>query len=251
MDPNLLVALQSPVPDNLRMAGDSKARLVTAATEGEPARGFSVRLEGVTLADLIQMKCWSGARECLRISSEGRSGALQFSNGQLTHAVAPGLVGENAVFELLLWKTGDCEPCLSSLPPRSAVRRSWQSLLLDAAKAMDDEAAGLDAPVNAEVTDLDNTMMPLSSRAVWLRMSDGGQVLESAGEVKDLASTATYALHMASHIGVALGFDDFSGCELRNGELRTVLVVEDDGDVSACQSDSEADVAQARARAGI
>jgi hypothetical protein len=176
---------------------------------------------------------------------------LQFSNGQLTHAVAPGLVGENAVFELLAWETGDCEPSLSSLPPRSVVRRSWQSLLLDAAKAMDEDAAGLDAPVNAEVTDLVNATLPLSPRAVWLRMSEGGQVLDSAGAAKDLASTATYALHMASHIGVALGFDDFSGCEWRNGQLRTVLVVEDDGEVSAYQSDSEADVAQARARAGI
>jgi hypothetical protein len=197
------------------------------------------------------MKCWSGARECLRISSEGRVGALQFSNGQLTHAVAPGLVGESAVFELLLWTSGDCEPCASSLPPRSAIHRSWQGLLLDATKAMDEEAAVADGLLGPEVTELDNTTMPLSSRAAWLRMGDGGQVLESAGAVKDLASTATYALHMANHIGVALGFDDFSGCELRNGELRTVLVVEDDGDVSAYQSDCEADVAQARARAGI
>jgi hypothetical protein len=232
------------------MAGETKVRLVTA-TEGEPPRGFNVRLEGVTLADLIQMKCWSGARECLRISSEGRLGALQFSNGQLTHAVAPDLVGEAAVFELLLWKTGDCEPCLNTLPPRSAVRRSWQSLLLDAAKALDEENAASDAPLSEEFTDFDNTTSTSSSRMASLRMSDDGQVLESVGAAKGLASTVTYALHMANHIGVAFGFDGFSGCELRNGELRTVLVVEDDGDVSAYQSDSEADVAQARARAGI
>jgi hypothetical protein len=246
-----LVAHKFTLLDNCRMAGESKARLVMAATEAGPAQGFNVRLEGVTLADLIQMKCWSGARECLRISSEGRLGALQFSNGQLTHALAPDLVGESAVFELLLWKTGDCEPCLSSLPPRAAVRRSWQSLLLDAAKTLDEEAAASDAPLSAEVTDLDNPTSPSSSRVVSLRMSEGGQILESVGAAKELASTATYALHMANHIGVAFGFDGFSGCELRNGELRTVLVVEENGDVSAYQSDSEADVAHARARAGI
>lgn len=228
------------------MAGDGKVRLVTA---GGPPQGFSVRLEGITLADLIQMKCWSGARECLRISSDGRVGAVQFSGGHLTHAVAPGLVGEAAVFELLAWKTGDCEPCLSSLPPRSAVRRSWQSLLLHAAKAIDEEAAASAGPVADSAKAPAATTPP--SRRASLRMSMDGQLLESSGAAKELASTATYALHMASHIGVTLGFDTFSGCELRSRELFTVLIVEENGDVSAHQSEREADVAQARARAGL
>lgn len=232
------------------MAADSKVRLVTQGTEGEPAQGFNVRLAGVSLADLIQMKCWSGARECLRLSSQGRLGVLQFSNGQLTHAVAPGLVGEDALFELLSWTSGDCEACTCALPPRSAIHRSWQSLLLDAAKTLDEEAAGLDEPLGTEVTELDNTTT-LSPRAVSLRMSGDGMVLESTGVAKDLASTTTYALHMASHIGAALGFEAFNGCELCNGKLWTVLAMDEQGDVWAYQSDSEADVAQARALAGI
>jgi hypothetical protein len=238
------------------MASDTKVRLVTTATAGEVGQGFNARLAGVTLADLIQMKCLSGARECVRVSSGDKVGALQFSSGQLTHAVAPDLVGEGAVLALLRWKTGDCEACSSLLPPRSMVRRSWQSLLLDAAKAMDEEAAASKrasiGSTSPPVVDLDDSSPPPApSRIVSVRMTADGQVIESAGAADDLAASSAYAMHMANHIGLELGLDAFAGCELRGGELRTVLVVEENGDVSAYQSNRDSDVAQARARAGL
>ncbi len=232
------------------MASETNVRLVTRATaKGAAGQGFNARLAGVTLADLIQMKCLSGARECVRILSGDKVGALQFSNGQLTHAVAPDLLGESAVLALLLWKTGDCEPCSSLLPPRSAVRRSWQSLLLDVAKAMDEQATVAGAALAVDLAD--DTPTPVRSRAVSVRMTADGQVLESVGEAEELAATTAYALHMANHIGLGLGLDAFAGAEMRGGALRTVLVVEDSGEVSAHQSIHDADVAQARTRAGL
>jgi hypothetical protein len=48
-----------------------------------------------------------------------------------------------------------------------------------------------------------------------------------------------------------LGLDAFKGCEFRAGELRTVVVVEANGEVLAVQSNQEADVAEAKMRIGF
>jgi hypothetical protein len=235
------------------MGSEKKIRLVVPDSGTGLAQGFSARLTGVTLADLIQMKCLSGASECIRIASAGKVGALQFSKGQLSHAATADLQGDNAVLELLNWRTGDCAPCATPLPPQSLVRRPWQGLLLHAAKTIDERAAAAPEPApSTAVAELgEDTPTPVRARPVSLRLSRDGQVLESTAGADDLAATTAYAVHMANYIGQRLGLDAFSGGELRAGELRTVLVAEASGDVLAFQSEREADVAQARARAGV
>ena len=82
-------------------------------------------------------------------------------------------------------------------------------------------------------------------------MTSDGHVLSSKGEVEDLSAATAYAVHMAQYIGESLGLDAFMGCELRAGELRTVVVAEANGDVLALQSQSDVDVAEVRARIGL
>jgi len=237
------------------MASETKVRLLTSATPMDSPEGFKAMLTGVTLADLIQMKCMSGASECLRISSSGKVGVLQFSDGQLTHAATNDLLGESAVLELLNWKTGDCEPFAMALPQSSAIRRAWQSLLLASAQATDERVHSLEntrpSPDRATVEQGGNMTETPRSNSVSVRLSSDGQVLTSAGAAEDLAAAAAYALHMANQIGEYLGLDLFKGCELRGGDLRTVLVMEDNGDAFALQSDTEADVVGLRTRVGL
>ena len=237
------------------MASETKVRLLTSATPMDSPEGFKAMLTGVTLADLIQMKCMSGASECLRISSSGKVGVLQFSDGQLTHAATNDLLGESAVLELLNWKTGDCEPFAMALPQSSAIRRAWQSLLLASAQATDERVHSLEntrpSPDRATVEQGGNMTETPRSNSVSVRLSSDGQVLTSAGAAEDLAAAAAYALHMANQIGEYLGLDVFKGCELRGGDLRTVLVMEDNGDAFALQSDTEADVVGLRTRVGL
>ena len=235
------------------MSTESKVRLVSRSAP--PAEGFNATLMGVTLADLIQMKCLSGATEGVRISSSGQIGVLQFTQGQLTHAVTADLFGESAVLELLKWKTGDCAPFSTPLPPNSGVRHPWQSLLLASAQAADESLRDHDgSPPEAGRTFVDlggNTPTPVRSKLVSVRLSHEGQVLSTVGAAEDLSAVTAYALHMANHIGDRLGLDVLKGCELRGGESRTVLVVETNGEVCAVQSTIEADVAGVRARAGL
>jgi hypothetical protein len=232
------------------MVSETKVRLIAPA-EAHASEGFTARLMGVTLADLIQMKCMSGATESIRILSAGKMGMLQFLKGHLTHAATRDLLGDSAVLELLQWRTGDCELFAGTLPHGSLVRRSWQSLLLGAAQESDERARLREGSgVRESLADAGSeTPTPVRSRAVSVRMSREGQILHSVGAAEDLASAAAYALHMAIYIGESLGLDAFKGCEFRAGELRTLLVIEETrGEVLAVQSEAEADVADARAR---
>jgi hypothetical protein len=232
------------------MASETKVRLIAPA-EAPASEGFTARLMGVTLADLIQMKCMSGATESIRILSAGRMGMLQFLKGHLTHAATSGRLGDDAVLELLQWRTGDCESFAGSLPHGSLVRRAWQSLLLGAAQESDERARLRAGPgVRESLSDArSETPTPGRTRAVSVRMSRDGQVLHSVGAAEELASASAYASLMATYIGESLGLDAFRGCEFRAGELRTLLVVEEtSGELLAVQSEAEADVAEARAR---
>ena len=234
------------------MASENNVRLIAPA-EARASAGFTARLMGVTLADLIQMKCMSGATESIRILSAGKLGMLQFLKGHLSHAATGDLLGDSAVLELLHWRTGDCELFAGALPLGSLVRRSWQSLLLGAAQESDERARLRDGSgVHESLADAGGeTPTPVRARAVSVRMSRDGQVLRSVGAAEDLAATSAYALHMAIYIGESLGLDAFKGCEFRAGDLRTVVVLEASGEVLAVQSEAEADVVEARVRIGL
>jgi hypothetical protein len=100
--------------------------------------GFNAKLSGVTLADLIQLKCLSAPSECFYITSGARSGVLHFSKGAIAHATTGDLVGDQAVLELLGWTYGTFEPASIPASNESSVRSAWQGLLLEAAKIQDE-----------------------------------------------------------------------------------------------------------------
>jgi hypothetical protein len=134
------------------------------------------------------------------------------------------------------------------------VSRSWQSLLLSFAQESDEHAAEYERAKTGEVStpvDFGSSPTPSSAPVVSVRMNRDGQVLESVGSAEDLAAASAYALHMAIYIGETLGLDAFKGAEFRAGDVRTLVVVEKNGDLSAFRSTVDANLADARTRAGL
>ncbi len=229
--------------------------------------GFDAKLKGVTLADLIQMKCLSGASECFRINSGQKTGTLYFCKGAITHATAGELLGDRAVIELLGWTTGTFEPASSAPPLDSSVRRSWQNLVLDAAQVRDErnryvpllnqsrESGVRPSPFPPKESPMKNIARPLIAVAptsvAEVRLDPSGRVVNGKSEHEELTAATAYVLHVAGHIGTSLGLDPFKGCEFRSGDLRTAISVEDNGEVTAVQSKNEEDVVEVRRRAGL
>lgn len=107
------------------------------------AAGFDGQLRCASLADLIQLECSTRARNAVSVHSEGREGHLFFDDGQIVHAIANGLEGESAVFELLGWTTGTFGVSSAPWPAAPTVTNTWQQLLLSAAQRRDEQQRDL------------------------------------------------------------------------------------------------------------
>lgn len=236
--------------------------------EINPGTGFNAKLTGLTIPDLIQLKCLAGTTEGLRIiSREQQSGVLRFANGSITHAQAGDVFGDEAVLRMIAWKSGNCEPALVLQQAETQVKQSWQSLLLLAATVQDEQERDQWAAEDSHMSRIrhvanssDGENMSINPRPVIniapasaqiVRLDSAGRVLSAKGEHEELAAAAAYIVQVAQHIGTCLGLDPFKGCEFRAGETRTVLALEDSGEAVAIQSKRDSDVTEVRSRAGL
>jgi hypothetical protein len=114
----------------------------SSASEAPTSSGFAGRLDGATVADLVQLECAAGRTRAIKVQSRGRTGYLCFEAGALVHAIAPGAVGDAAVLQILGWQDGAFEAAKVRWPATPSVRSSWQHLVLSAAHAADEAARG-------------------------------------------------------------------------------------------------------------
>ncbi|HSC86871.1 MAG TPA: DUF4388 domain-containing protein [Polyangiaceae bacterium] len=254
----------------------------TSFPESEPptSTGFAARLEGASLAELIQIECLRGVRRIIRVTSEGRIGYLFFDQGQVVHATAAGRVGDSAAMWLLSWKNGTFEATEQPWPLRTTIQSSWQNLLLTAAHREDEEAreslpdsseviaaakvgvsdasgeftrasaapaSETHAPEEMPVTEANSTD-PEVLRAV--RMDAEGNVLSHVGVVGEFADISAYAVRLSVLIGEALGLEGFQGIECTSDE-HSFLAFWDDDTIVALEAKAGADIDQYRKRAGL
>ena len=109
-----------------------------SADPSAPPGGFSARVEGVQLGDLIQMHCTSRGRSACRVSSRGLSGQLFFEDGRIVHAAFGQAIGIEAVAHMLALGTGTFEACALPWPEAASVDLPGDVLLLHAAQLLDE-----------------------------------------------------------------------------------------------------------------
>jgi hypothetical protein len=99
---------------------------------------FHGSLNEFHLPDIIQFLSGAGKTGVLRLVSERQEGDIYLRSGRVTHAVSDDLVGEEAVYSLLLLDTGrfDFEPEITT--ETSTVSRSNTNLLMEAARRKDE-----------------------------------------------------------------------------------------------------------------
>lgn len=101
--------------------------------------GFTARVDGAHLADLIQMNCQKRTRCAFRIISGERSGSLFFDDGLVLHATFGEQEGLEAVTTMLGLDTGTFEPSEQEWPVAPGLRLPADVLLLNAAKRLDEQ----------------------------------------------------------------------------------------------------------------
>jgi hypothetical protein len=101
--------------------------------------GFTARVDGAHLADLIQMNCQKRTRCVFRIISGERSGFLFFDDGLVLHATFGAQEGVEAVSTMLGLDTGTFEPSEQPWPSQPGLKLPADVLLLNAAKRLDEQ----------------------------------------------------------------------------------------------------------------
>lgn len=110
------------------------------------AQRFQGTLSDLHIADIIQLKCMSGATSALEFTGpRGEKAQVFFEQGQVRYATAPGKQGVPAFQEIVNWKGGMIsEISGDARPGGSPIEQDWQMLLLEAVRKIDEsrDAAG-------------------------------------------------------------------------------------------------------------
>ncbi len=113
-------------------------------SRGDEKEKFQGTLSDLHMADIIQLKCMSGATGAIEFTSpSGEKGRIYFDQGQVHHATSPGKEGIDAFNDIVAWKGGRIAEIPGSTPKRT-INTDWNLLLMEGMRQMDEgqEKAG-------------------------------------------------------------------------------------------------------------
>lgn len=138
-----------------------------------PREGFQGVLRKVGLQDVIQMECLARNASILEVYNQNVLGRIYIEDGQLVHAVAGEITGEQALYKLLSLPGGSFELAQFEAPPEKTLAGQWEMLLMEAARVKDENAAlGKTEEVNADIQAPSKTSARLEGTLVCTRTGE-------------------------------------------------------------------------------
>jgi hypothetical protein len=99
---------------------------------------FQGSLAELHLPDIIQLVSVSGKTGVFHLVDGPHNGQIWLLEGRIVHAEAEDLAGEEAVYSLAIWRTGEFRFEPGSAPPRQTIQKSNTGLLMEAARRLDE-----------------------------------------------------------------------------------------------------------------
>ncbi len=128
----------------------------------QPSQGFSGRLLGIKLEDIIQMFCYRKDSTLLSVSNGGVWGSIYVHDGGIVHAECEDLTGVEAFYEILGWEKGKFLSQIVLNVPKQTLFMDWQSLLMEGLRQKDEIRHAL-APVGEQASDSAHVKIPASA----------------------------------------------------------------------------------------
>ena len=193
-------------------------------TEGERFQGT---LSDLHIADIIQLKCISGATSMLEFTGPGGEKArVYFENGQVRHAAAPDKEGLAAFNEIVDWKGGVISEV--PVPPGTphTIDLEWQVLLMEAVRKIDESRS-------TEAQTVASSPSPNGSAKTILVIDDSAMLLSFVKEILDeqnyqvlTAPTAAEGLSLSRSATPDLILLDFVLPDMKGDEVCRKLVAD-------------------------
>ena len=99
---------------------------------------FQGSLKELPLPDIIQLVSVSGKTGKFTLSRDGDRGYIYLKNGQMVHATVGDLIGEEAIYALAIWNSGEFQFSPGEEPDRQTISKSNTNLLMEAARRLDE-----------------------------------------------------------------------------------------------------------------
>ena len=103
--------------------------------------GFTGAVRNVGLQEVVQMECNGRHSSILEIRNPELRGQIFIEAGVITHAAVGELTGEQAFYKLMSMRGGQFHVLAFRAPPQRTIEGRWEFLLMDAARATDEETA--------------------------------------------------------------------------------------------------------------
>jgi predicted regulator of Ras-like GTPase activity (Roadblock/LC7/MglB family) len=101
-------------------------------------KGFEGQVSDLHLSDIIQMNCLGHSTGSLVIEKDNERGIIYFDDGNIIHAEIGDWKGEDAFYEILSWQGGRFSQKKGVHAPRETISKSWQNLLLEGLRQLDE-----------------------------------------------------------------------------------------------------------------
>ncbi|MGI8889912.1 MAG: response regulator [Chthoniobacterales bacterium] len=199
----------------------------TLLAPGEKSEGerFQGTLSDLHIADIIQLKCISGATSMLEFTGpKGEKARVYFENGQVRHASAPGKEGMAAFNAIVDWKGGK----ISEVPVTSGMPRTidldWQVLLMEAVRNMDESQSAKATTAQAISPGEAKTILVIDDSAMLLSFVE--EILEEQNYKVVTAATAEEGLTASRSSSPDLILLDFILPDMKGDEVCRKLVAD-------------------------
>ena len=197
---------------------DLVGALLQSSAEPE-AEKFQGTLSDLHIADIIQLKCMSGASSALEFTGpSGEKARVFFDHGQVRHAVAPGKEGVAAFNEIVNWKGGMISEVSGAGEPKRTIDLDWQMLLMDAVRKIDEGAAEGSAGKSSAAMTKDKRKVLVIDDSLML-LSFVQEILTEASYEVTTAPTAEEGLKVAASEHPHLILLDYVLPDMRGDEV--------------------------------
>ena len=99
---------------------------------------FQGSLTELHLPDIIQLVSVSGKTGVFHLEDKAHHGRIWLADGKIVHAEVDELAGEEAVYALAIWRTGEFRFEAGAPVPRVSIQKSNTNLLMEAARRLDE-----------------------------------------------------------------------------------------------------------------
>lgn len=208
-------------------------RLVDAAL-APPKVGFSGAISVQTLPDIVQLYALSSATGVLSVRHGGDVGEMWFERGNILHAVSPGAVGDEAVYETMGWDGGEFSMRPGITTGDRSVKGNWQELLMESCRRIDEQKRRQGSSsrstgwTKAPPSTGDDPDLDISFEDLRLDTPDFGDVQElvtatNHALIEEASKSEVQIMNVKESLAKLLAIDGFIGAALVDSESGMLL----------------------------